>query len=55
MVNTEVSMTAPPHPHIVIIGAGFGGLFAARTLAGEALDVLLIDHAAAVPGGDGGP
>jgi NADH dehydrogenase len=29
---------------IVIIGAGFGGLFAARTLAGKPFDVLLIDR-----------
>lgn len=31
-------------PRIIIIGAGFGGLFAARTLAGEAVEVLLIDR-----------
>ena len=29
---------------VVIIGAGFGGLFAARTLAGEDVDVFLIDR-----------
>jgi NADH dehydrogenase len=28
---------------VIIIGAGFGGLFAARTLAGKAVEVLLID------------
>jgi NADH dehydrogenase len=29
---------------VIIIGAGFGGLFAARTLAGKPLEVLLIDR-----------
>jgi NADH dehydrogenase len=31
-------------PRVIIIGAGFGGLFAARQLAGKAVDVLLIDR-----------
>jgi len=31
-------------PRVVIIGAGFGGLFAARTLNGKPVDVLLIDR-----------
>lgn len=31
-------------PRVIIIGAGFGGLFAARTLARHAVDVLLIDR-----------
>ena len=31
-------------PRVVIIGAGFGGLFAARTLAGEDVEVFLIDR-----------
>lgn len=31
-------------PRVVIAGAGFGGLWAARTLAGEAVDVLLVDR-----------
>lgn len=31
-------------PRVVIIGAGFGGLYAARQLAGKAVDVLLIDR-----------
>lgn len=31
-------------PRIIIIGAGFGGLDAARTLAGHSVDVLLIDR-----------
>lgn len=29
---------------VIIIGAGFGGLFAARTLAGKPIEVLLIDR-----------
>ncbi len=32
------------NPRILIIGAGFGGLFAARTLVNKAVDVLLIDR-----------
>jgi len=31
------------HPRIIIVGAGFGGIFAAKTLAGKPVDVLLID------------
>jgi NADH dehydrogenase len=31
-------------PHVVVIGGGFGGLDAARTLAGEAVKVTLIDR-----------
>lgn len=31
-------------PRLIIIGAGFGGLFAARTLANKPVDVLLIDR-----------
>ena len=31
-------------PRVVIIGAGFGGLFAAKTLSGHPIDVLLIDR-----------
>jgi NADH:ubiquinone reductase (H+-translocating) len=37
-------MTPTPHPRIVIIGAGFGGLFVARNLAHKAVDVVLIDR-----------
>lgn len=31
-------------PRVIIVGAGFGGLFAARTLANKAVEVLLIDR-----------
>lgn len=34
---------APHRKKVIIIGAGFGGLFAARTLAKQPVDVLLID------------
>ncbi|MCB9451841.1 MAG: NAD(P)/FAD-dependent oxidoreductase [Anaerolineaceae bacterium] len=37
-------MAKPDRPRIVIIGAGFGGLYAARTLAKQPVDVLLIDR-----------
>lgn len=31
-------------PRVIIVGAGFGGLYAAQTLKGQAVDVLLIDR-----------
>ena len=31
-------------PRVIIIGAGFGGLYAAQTLKGKAVDVLLVDR-----------
>jgi NADH dehydrogenase len=37
-------MAQHSRPKVIIIGAGFGGLFAARRLAGKAVDVLLIDR-----------
>jgi len=37
-------MTTTKLPRVIIIGAGFGGLFAAQTLAREPVDVLLIDR-----------
>ena len=40
MKNTNLSKI----PKIVIIGAGFGGLWAARTLANQPVDVVVIDH-----------
>ncbi len=46
-------------PHVVIIGAGFGGLRAAQALAKTAVQITLIDRlqlsslsAALIPGGD---
>jgi NADH dehydrogenase len=29
-------------PHVIILGCGFGGLFAARALRGEPLDVMVV-------------
>ncbi|MEM7111455.1 MAG: NAD(P)/FAD-dependent oxidoreductase [Chloroflexota bacterium] len=37
-------MSNEKRPRVIIVGAGFGGLFAARTLAGKPVDVLLIDR-----------
>jgi NADH dehydrogenase len=37
-------VAAPSRPHVVIIGGGFGGLSAARTLADAAVDVTLLDR-----------
>ena len=33
-----------PHPRVVIVGGGFGGLSAAKALAGQPFDVTLIDR-----------
>src|SRR5262245_40480662 len=46
-VSTEVSggsTRSPQAPHVVIIGGGFGGLFAARAFQGAAVRVTLIDR-----------
>jgi len=37
-------MSASKRPHVVIVGAGFGGLAAAKRLAGRAVDVTLVDR-----------
>ena len=37
-------MSGPQRPRVVILGAGFGGLWAARTLAGSPAEVLLLDR-----------
>lgn len=37
-------MDPGPRPRVVIVGAGFGGLWAARTLANRPVDVTLIDR-----------
>ncbi|MGV8057308.1 MAG: NAD(P)/FAD-dependent oxidoreductase [Smithellaceae bacterium] len=36
--------TITKKPRVVIIGAGFGGLWAARTLANQPVEVVVIDH-----------
>ena len=38
-------MTGRPNPRVVIIGGGFAGLSAAKALAGERVDVILLDRA----------
>ena len=37
-------MSSPTRPKVVIIGGGFGGLWAAKRLSGAPVDVLLIDR-----------
>ena len=37
-------MTATVRPKVVIIGAGFGGLFTARALTDAPVDVLIVDR-----------
>src|SRR3989339_1287750 len=37
-------MDKSPRPRVVVIGAGFGGLWAVRTLAGAACDILVLDR-----------
>src|SRR5712691_9218516 len=40
----EKSTTASRKPRVVIVGAGFGGLSAAKALAGSAFEITLIDR-----------
>lgn len=37
-------MKAAARPRVVVVGAGFGGLWAVRTVAEEAVDVVLVDR-----------
>ena len=37
-------MKATPRPHVVIVGAGFGGLAAAKRLAGRDVEITLVDR-----------
>lgn len=43
MINDKVKDNSTRTPHVVIIGAGFGGLWAARAFAQKAINVTLID------------
>ncbi|NND76431.1 MAG: NAD(P)/FAD-dependent oxidoreductase [Ilumatobacter sp.] len=36
--------TTPHHPHVVVVGCGFGGLAATRALAGVDVDVTVVDR-----------
>ena len=44
MLNKEELIMEIKKPHIVIIGAGFGGIKIARLLAKENVDITLIDQ-----------
>ncbi len=44
MKTPEQAHSAPPRPHVAIVGAGFGGLEAARRLASAPVEVTLIDR-----------
>src|SRR6478609_11621147 len=35
--------SVPPHPRVVIVGAGFGGLQCAKALRGKPVEVVLVD------------
>ena len=43
-VNSFTYMTNGQRPHVVVLGAGFGGLTAARTLAAAPVDVTVVDR-----------
>jgi len=42
--DTDASASASRRPRIVIIGAGFGGLFAAKAMRGLHADIVLVDR-----------
>src|SRR6266567_2357885 len=44
VTNREMALQSQGRPRIVIVGCGFGGLFAARELRRAPADVLVIDH-----------
>jgi len=43
-LSSTTPKTTGPRPHIVIVGGGFGGIYAARHLAKLAVDVTVIDR-----------
>lgn len=43
MINDKIKHASSRTPHVVIIGSGFGGLWAARAFAGNAVTVTVID------------
>src|SRR5438477_9998253 len=42
--NLRASHSDTPIPRVVIVGAGFGGLWAAKTLANAPVEVVVIDR-----------
>src|SRR5258706_13059866 len=42
--NSRASHSDTPPPRVVIVGAGFGGLWAAKTLANAPAEVIVIDR-----------
>ena len=42
--NSRASHSDTPIPRVVIVGAGFGGLWAAKTLANAPAEVIVIDR-----------
>src|SRR3954471_23605412 len=42
--ETDDALSADSRPHVVIVGAGFGGLMAAKTLAQAPVRITLIDR-----------
>jgi NADH:ubiquinone reductase (H+-translocating) len=42
----DVVIGSPERPHVVIVGSGFGGLFAARALKRAPVDVILVSRTA---------
>ena len=43
-LSSSIPKTSGPRPHIVIIGGGFGGIYAARHLAKLPVDITVIDR-----------
>jgi NADH dehydrogenase len=43
-VDAKMTERSLARPKVVIIGGGFGGLYAAKRLSGEAVDVMLVDR-----------
>jgi NADH:ubiquinone reductase (H+-translocating) len=42
-MNADQNASLPPKPRLVVVGGGFGGLWATRALAGSDLDIVLVD------------
>src|SRR5919205_1861539 len=44
IAHSTVSSDGRPRPRVVIIGGGFGGLYAARALKGADVDITVLDR-----------